>query len=150
MSSYNQVEETRALGETLSMAVVEIVALHDEMSDLCASIAAQFPNTHGRIPKYQEAYNALTALEDARAILAEPMNRVAPSSRQVPVAAVVGKQTRQGRSTSQRVRLGNAVVRLKAVLAVLAMGIHDDLELAADLSNIIADLQTVTFPTRYG
>ena len=156
MSSYNQVEETRALGEMLSMAVVEIVDLHDDMSDLCAGIAAQFPETHERIPKYQEAYDALASLESAKAVLDEPMNRVAPSYRQVPVVAFVGRQTRQGRITSQRVRLGNAVVRLKAVRDALTTITPPDIrdvhveELVIDLDAIIADLQTVTFPTRYG
>lgn len=147
MSSYLQQEETRALGEMLSMAVVDIISLYEEMADLCASIAAQFPDTHERIAKYQEAYSALMSLEDAKALLKEPMERVAPSYRQKPVVAVVGKQTRQGRQTSRRVRLGNAVVRLKVVRGALTP--HGD-SLAADLDAIIADLQTVTFPTRYG
>lgn len=152
MSSYNQVTEDRALGETLSLAVIEIVALYDEMEDLCATIAAQFPKTYERIPKYQEAYAALIILESAKLILDEPMNRVAPSLRQVPVVVVVGKQTRPNRVTSQRVRLGNAVARMKAVNNVLASG--DDLgpvfEIIGDLDEIVRDLQTVTFPERYG
>lgn len=152
MSSYNQVSETRALGETLSLAVIEIVTLYEEMADLCASIAAQFPDTHGRIPKYQEAFAALSSLDSARLLLEEPMNRIEPSARQTPVTATVGRQTRPNRITSQRVRLGNAVARLKPVLMELAQGtlVHDDAEFVADLSNIITDLQTVTFPQRYG
>ncbi len=148
MSSYNQVTEERALGETLSLAVIEIVALHEELSDLCASIAAQFPNTHERIPKYREAYDALESLENAKASLEAPMDRVMPSYRQVPVVATVGKQTRQGRATSQRVRLGNAVMRLKAVLA--GLDLCGDNLLLDDLEAIIADLQGVVFPQRYG
>lgn len=148
MSSYVQAEETRALSETLSMAVIEIVALHDEMSDLCASIAGQFPATFERIPKYQEAYDALAALEDAKAILNEPMNHVAPSDRHKPVTSMVGRQTRQGRVTSQRVRLGNAVVRLTAVLAAMEPSPPDGFD--DDLAGIIADLEAVTFPQRFG
>ena len=148
MSSYNQVAETRALGEMLSLAVVEIVALYDEMADLCAGIAAQFPKTHERIPKYQEAYSALAALDNARTLLNEPMNRVPPSYRHTPVTAMVGKQTRQNRATSQRVRLGNAVVRLKAVFGAIGAGRPYDL--LDDLAEVIADLQGVVFPARYG
>lgn len=154
MSSYNQVEETRTLAETLSLAVTEIMVLHDEMSDLCATIAAQFPATYEMIPKYCEAYRALASLDNARTLLDEPMNRVPPSYRHTPVTVTVGKQTRPNRITSQRVRLGNVVVRLKAVFEAIEAGRpgqpYDLYDLFDDLAAIIADLQGVVFPQRFG
>ncbi len=145
MSSYNQVEETRTLAETLGLATTEILALYDEMADLCATIAAQFPATHEKIGKYRQAFRALTALDEARGVLNELLERVDPPERNLPVAITVGKQTGYNRATSQRVRLGNAVVRLVGVKDALM-----DEGLAADLTKIIEELGNVTFPQRYG
>lgn len=149
MSSYNQVEETRALAETLGLATTEIMALYDEMADLCATIAAQFPNTHEKIAKYQQAYNALTALDNARVVLDEPLERIDPPDRLRPVTVKVGKQTRYGRPVSQRVRLGNAVVRLKGVEVALP-SLAEQWGLRDDLTGIIVALEDVTFPERFG
>lgn len=147
MSSYNQVAETRSLAETLSLAVVEIIALDDELSDLCASISAQFPGRYEDIPKYQEALHASEALGYARTLLYEPVDRLPPSTRNRPVTVTIGKQTRQNRPTSQRVRLGNAVVRLKGVLAALA---PNGFGFEEDLAAVIEELEGVTFPARFG
>lgn len=148
MSSYNQIEETRTLAETLGLATTEILALYDEMADLCATIAAQFPKTYEKIAKYQQAYHALTALDEAKGVLAEPLERVDPPIRSLPVTVTVGKQTRYNRGSSQRVRLGNAVVRLKGVVGALANA--DWTGLCEDLAAISAELENVTFPKRYG
>ncbi len=145
MSSYNQVGETRTLAETLGLATAEIMALYDEMSDLCATIAAQFPDTYESIGKYQQAYHAVGALSGACVTLEEPLDRIDPPLRRQAVTVTVGKQMRSNRSSSQRVRLGNAVVRL--------VGARDALmgeDLAADLAEIIEELGNVSFPQRYG
>lgn len=149
MSSYNQVTEERTLAETLGLATREILTLCDEMADLCAYIAARFPNTYDKIAKYQQAYHALTALEDACTVLDEPLDRIDPENRRRPVTVTVGKQTRYKRDTSQRVRLGNAVVRLRGVTGALS-----DTEmwggLREDLASNISALDDVTFPERFG
>ncbi len=145
MSSYNQIDETRTLAETLGLATTEILALYDEMADLCATIAAQFPKTYEKIAKYQQAHRALTTLDEARAVLDEPLEHIDPPLRRQAVLVKVGKQMRSNRSSSQRVRLGNAVVRLKGVKDALM-----DESLAADLAEIIKGLENVTFPQRYG
>jgi hypothetical protein len=149
MSSYNQVEETHTLAETLGLATAEILALYDEMADLCAAIAAQFPQTHEKIAKYRQAFHALTVLDEARTVLAEPLERIAPPDRNRPVIVKVGKQTRYHRPTSQRVRLGNAIVRLKgAEMALVEAGAG--LDLVYDLCDLLPALVDVTFPERYG
>lgn len=149
MSSYNQVEEKRTLAETLSMAATEIMALEEEMADLCATIAGQFPDTYERIAKYQEAHSAWQALASARALLEDPLASITPSYRDKRVVVTVGRQTRFRRSTSQRVRLGNAVVRMRGVTAVLQPDGTDE-ETAAELAANITALEDVTFPTRHG
>ncbi len=148
MSSYNQVAETRTCAETLGLATTEILALYDEMADLCATIAAQFPDTYEEVPKYQQAHLAMTALDSAREVLSEPLDRVDPSCRNLDVTVTAGRQTRPNRQTSQRVRLGNAVVRLKGVVVTLADA--DWAGLAEDLMASIIELEDVTFPERYG
>lgn len=145
MSSYNQVTEERPLAETLGLATTEILLLYDEMADLCATIAAQFPKTYQKIAKYQQAHSALTALDEARTVLHDPLERIDPSCRSLPVTVTVGKQTRYRRDMSQRVRLGNAVVRLVGAKNALT-----DEDLAADLAEIIEELGNVAFPQRYG
>ncbi len=149
MSSYNQVTERRTLAETLGLATTEIMKLYDEMADLCANIAAQFPDTYEDIPKYQQAHGALTALELAKDVLDEPLARIDPPARARIVPAMVGKQTRGRHVASQRVRLGNAVVRLRAVQTDLADTQEDD-DLSVDLAEIVGQLEGVTFPERYG
>ncbi len=151
MSSYNQVTEERTLAETLSLAVIEVRALDEEMSDLCASISAQFPGRFERIDKYQEALRASEALGEARTLLGEePLSNISPNNRNVPVTATVGKQTRQNRPTSQRVRLGNAVVRLQAVVQALAPGRGGDEQAALEIEAAIDTVDGITFPTRFG
>jgi hypothetical protein len=145
MSSYRQTEETRTLAETLGLATTEILALYDECADLCAAIAAQFPQTYEKIAKYRQAYHALTALDNARTVLDEPLEHVEPPDRNQPVTVKVGKQTRYHRPTSQCVRLGNAVVRLIGAKDALTDG-----NLVAGLAEIIEELGNVTFPQRYG
>ena len=147
MSSYNQVDETRTLAETLGLATTEIMALYDEMNDLCATIAAQFPTTYERIAKYQQAYHAVEALSDACTTLEEPLDRIDPPQRRRAVVVKVGKQTRSNRSSSQRVRLGNAVVRLEGVMAALD---DDDAALRTDLAENITALKDIEFPKNYG
>lgn len=151
MSSYNQIAETHTLAETLGLATTEVLALHDEMADLCATIAAQFPDTHEKIVKYQQAYHALAALDVARTVLHESLERINPSDRNRPVTVKVGKQTRRNRAMSQRVRLGNVVARLRNVSAVLPGEYwSDDVGLGRNLTDIIISLDAVTFPQRYG
>lgn len=149
MSSYNQVDETRTLAETLSLAATEIMALEEEMADLCATIAAQFPDKYEQIGKYQQAYHALQVLRSARDLLEDPLANVAPSYRNVPVTIKIGRQTRSNRPTSQRVRLGNAIVRLNAVFNTL-MPDGMDKESAVDLARNIGALEDVSFPKKYG
>ena len=146
MSSYHQVNETRTLAEMLGLATADIMKLHDEMSDLCATIAAQFPATHESIPKYRQAYQTFTALSDACHTLEEPLERVDPPVRRHQVTITIGKQMRSNRSASQRVRLGNAVVRLRGVVATLL----DGDELRDDLIENITALEAVEFPQTYG
>ncbi len=148
MSSYNQVTERRTLAETLGLATTEIMKLSDEMADLCANIAGQFP-AYEDIPKYQQAHSALTALELAKDVLDEPLARIDPPTRARIVPAMVGKQTRGRHTVSQRVRLGNAVVRLRAVKDDLGDPQEND-DLSVDLAEIIGQLEGVTFPERYG
>ncbi len=149
MSSYNQITEQRTLAETLGLATTEIMELGDEMSNLCAAIAAQFPDTHESIPKYQQAYSAVGALEEARTVLGLALMRINPPDRNRQVEVKVGRQTRRNRSMSQTVRLGNAVVRLRGVEAAL-IEIDEGLDLVYDLSDIITALEGVAFPTRHG
>lgn len=148
MSSYNQVAETRTLAETLGLATTEVLALYDEMADLCATIAAQFPDTYEKIAKYRQAHCALTALDNAREVLSEPLERIDPPLRSLDVTVTAGRQTRPNRQTSHRVRLGNAVVRLKGVVVALADA--DWAGLREDLIASITELEDVTFPERYG
>ena len=149
MSSYNQLAETRSLAETLGLATAEIIELCDELSNLCAAIAAQFPDTHENIPKYQQAYNAVAILDEAREVLAIALERVNPPDRNLSVTVKVGRQTRHNRSMSQTVRLGNAVARLEGVEKILGEADADD-DLARDLNDILAELESVSFPARYG
>lgn len=147
MSSYNQVDETRTLAEMLGLATTEIMALYDEMNDLCATIAAQFPNTYERIVKYQQAYHAVEVLRDACMTLEEPLDRIDPPVRRRAVTVTIGKQTRSNRSSSQRVRLGNAVVRLRGVVAALE---DEDAALRGDLAENITAIKGIEFPKNYG
>ncbi len=148
MSSYNQVAEMHPLAETLGLITTEIMKLYDEMADLCATIAAQFPATYEQITKYQQAHTALTALEEAKTVLHDPLERIEPPFRSLPVTVTVGRQTRHRRNMSQRVRLGNAVARMRGVVLALAKmdwsGLHED------LAAIIEELENITFPQRYG
>ncbi len=148
MSSYHQINETKTLAEMLGLATTDIMKLHDEMSDLCATIAAQFPDTHENIPKYQQSYHAFLELSDACLTLAEPLDRIDPPVRRQAVTITIGKQMRSNRSASQRVRLGNAVVRLRGVAA--ALSVAEEYELRDDLIENIAALATVEFPQTYG
>lgn len=145
MSSYNQISEERTLAETLGLATTEILALYDEMADLCSTIAAQFPDTYDSISKYRQAYRALTALEEAKTVLEAPLERIDPPYRNAKVTVTVGSQTRPRRASSRRVRLGNAVVRLRGVtLAEVGE------ELQEGLDSIILELEDVSFPQPYG
>lgn len=147
MSSYNQVTEECTLAVTLGLATNEIMMLYEEMADLCAHIAGQFPSTYEDIPKYQQAYHALTSLDEARTVLKdEPLDRIDPAERSLAVAVTVGKQTKRRQAMSQRVRLGNAVVRLRGVKDTLP---SED-SLATDLFEMIRELADVVFPQRYG
>lgn len=148
MSSYHQVDETKTLAEMLGIATADIMKLHDEMSDLCATIAAQFPDTHENIPKYRQAYRTFTALSDACRTLEEPLDRIDPPVRRHAVTITIGKQMRSNRSASQRVRLGNAVVRLRGV--VMALSLAEEIELRDDLIENVNALSNVEFPQNYG
>ncbi len=148
MTSYHQVDETRTLAEMLGIATADIMKLHDEMSDLCATIAAQFPDTHEAIPKYRQAYRAVGALSDTCETLAEPLERIDPPVRRHAVTITIGKQMRSKRAASQRVRLGNAVVRLRGVAGVLFA--TNETELRNDLAENITALEAVEFPQTYG
>lgn len=148
MSSYHQTDETRALAEVLGLATAEIMGLHDEMADLCATIAAQFPDTYERIGKYQQAYHAVVTLSNTCQTLEEPLQRLDPPLRRQAVTVTIGKQTRSNRPASQRVRLGNAIVRLRGV--VVALTAADETELRNDLAENISELETVVFPQTYG
>ncbi len=149
MSSYLQQEETRTLAETLGLATAEVIELCDELSNLCAAISAQFPDTHESIPKYQQAYSAVAVLDETKAVLEGALERINPPDRNLSVTVKVGRQTRRNRSVSQRVRLGNVVVRLKEVRATL---ITEDggLDLVDSLSDIIPGLENVSFPAHHG
>ncbi len=148
MSSYHQVNETKTLAEMLGIATTDIMKLHDEMSDLCATIAGQFPDTYEHIPKYRQSYRAFTALSNACTTLEEPLDRIDPPVRRHAVTITIGKQMRSNRSASQRVRLGNAVVRLRGVVAALSAA--DETELRNDLAENITALEAVEFPATYG
>lgn len=148
MSSYHQRNETHTLAEMLGLATAEVMKLHDEMSDLCATIAAQFPTTYERIGKYQQAYHAIEALGDTCRTLEEPLKRIDPPVRRHTVTVTIGKQTRSNRSSSQRVRLGNAIVRLRGVVATLTDA--EEAELGDALAENITALETVVFPKTYG
>ena len=148
MSSYHQVDETKTLAEMLGLATTDIIKLHDEMSDLCATIAAQFPDSYENIPKYRQSYHAFSALRDACQTLEEPLDRINPPVRRHAVTITIGKQMRSKRSASQRVRLGNAVVRLRGIVAVLSAA--DETELRNDLAEHITALEAVEFPQTYG
>lgn len=149
MSSYNQVSESRTLAETLGLATTEIVELGDELSDLCAAIAAQFPDTYENIPKYRQAYSGFQALDEARSVLSEALERISPPDRNEQVTVTVGRQTRRNRSMSQTVRLGNAAARLVGVWKTLA-GEGENLDLVNDLEDTIEALGCVEFPTKHG
>lgn len=150
MSSYNQVQETKTLADTLSNAVTVIRLLHEEMEDLCATIAGRFPNKYEKIAKYQQAYAALQALRRANEALT--VDAVPPSSRNLPITLWVGRQTRFNRPTSERVRLANAVARLRGVAAELAkLEVDGESEVfVIDLYRMIEELDAVTFPQRHG
>ncbi len=148
MSSYHQISETRTLAETIGLATIDIMKLHDEMFDLCATIAAQFPSTYEDIPKYQQAYYAREALRDARRTLDAPLDRLNPTLRTVAVPVTIGKQTRSNRSSSKRVRLGNATVRLQGI--VVALTNAKEHKLRDDLADNLIALEAVEFPQTYG
>lgn len=148
MSSYRPFKETHTLAEMLGLATADIMKLHDEISDLCATIAAQFPDTHENIPKYRQAYHTLSALSNACLTLEEPLDRIDPPLRRQAVTITIDKQMRSNRSASQRVRLGNSIVRLRGAMTTLAAA--GEVELRDDLAENIATLETVEFPQTYG
>ena len=151
MSSYNQVEEMKTLADTLSHAITVLRLLEEEMADLCATIAGRFPKKYETIAKYQQAYVALQTLRRANEALA--VDAVPPSSRNLPVTLWVGRQTRFNRPTSQRVRLGNAVARLRGVTDELTKWAESGgggQIFVTDLREIIEALDAVVFPVRHG
>lgn len=147
MSSYSQQTTTTTVGEAVKCAKQEIAALWDEMSDLCAEIAAQFPDTYKEIAKYQEAVAAHDALCEAFDLIEEV--DLDYEHRDAPMSITVGKQTRRNRPTSQRVRLANAVVQLTK--ATDALRLFDDAEIAeVILHDIIKAVDGVSFPKTWG
>lgn len=147
MSSYNQVPAKTNVGTAIADAVQELRALRDEMDDLCAGIAGQFPETFLRIPKYHTAFAACRALDDADAAVGEIS--MSHTLQQLPITVTVGKQTRTNRAMSQRVRLGNAVVLLTEAKAELSKydEEQDDVDLLAEA---IQTVDGVNFPKTYG
>lgn len=143
-------EETKPLVDTLSNAVTVIRLLHEEMENLCATIAGRFPNKYEKIAKYQQAYTALQSLQRANELL--DVDAVPPASRSLPVTLYVGRQTRFNRPTSQRVQLANAVGRLRGVANGLTkLEVDGDGEaFMIDLLSIIEELDAVEFPQRHG
>ena len=148
MSSYHQINETRTLAETIGLATIHIMKLNDEMHDLGSTIAAQFPGTSEYIPKYPHAYYAREALHDTRRTLDAPLDRLNPILRTMTVPVTIGKQTRSNRSSSKRVSLGNAAVRLKGIVVDLTNA--KEHELRDDLADNITALESVEFPQTYG
>lgn len=146
MSSYNQVATKTTVGEAITDAERELTALRDEMAELCASIAAQFAKTHGKIPKYQEALRALNALNAAVSLVERVDYKVHAG---VSMTIKLGRQTRRNRPTSQRVRLGNTLVRvLEAAEALQPLNeAWQDVEMLYEIDIMLAD---ITFPTPYG
>lgn len=153
MSSYNQVPELSNVGQAIHAAQDELVLLSAGMAELCASIAAQFPDTYEGIPKYKQALYAHHTLEAGAEEMAT-LDYLTSECLDSEIRIVIGKQTRQHRRTSQRVRLGNAVVRLCGAADGLCghnKGDHVDCaEAAALIQRVVENAQTVTFPTAYG
>ena len=144
MSSYSQQLETNNLGKMLALAAGEIGELYGEMADLCATIRTQFPDKYEGIAKYKQANTAYLTLNHAFDVLAHPLPAATEDS---PITVKVGRQTRHNRSSSQRVRLGNVVVRLRGVADELQKNTHPTL---LGLEETIERLDAVVFPMRYG
>ena len=128
----------------LALAAGEIGELYGEMADLCATIHTQFPKKYKGIAKYKQADAAYIVMEHAFNVLAHPLPAHTTESH---ITVKVGRQTRHNRSSSQRVRLGNAVVRLRGVAKELQKNEHPSL---LGLEETIEQLEAVTFPVRYG
>lgn len=152
MSSYRQKDVWMTVETALREAVAELRRLNDDMADLCAGIEAQFPDTFERIPKYGQAFRAWESLQAAIEIVGEGQSFALPAtvgSMNIPV--MVGKQTRQGRETSQRVRLGNARIRLASALTVLESFDRMDMaDVVYDLRAMLGRLGGISFPVMYG
>ena len=144
MSSYRQSDETKPMGLTIGLAAGEIGELAGEMADLCSTIHTQFPNKYEGIAKYKQAHSAYLALAHASVILGHSLPA---RTEAIPITVKVGRQTRHNRSSSQRVRLGNVVVRLRGVAKELQKNEHLSL---FGLEETIEQLDAVTFPVRYG
>lgn len=150
MSSYNQISVPTTVGLAIVTAFEELEALRDEMEELSAEIAGMFPETYGRIPKYKQAQFAYKAFNDAvvrggDAGLTDPKAQGAWATHSIMVK--VGKQTRQNRATSQRVRLGNAVQRLQSAAQMLR---KEGAEQHPELEEIIEGVKNVEFPAAHG
>ncbi len=117
------------------------------MGELCAGIAAQFPDTYEKIAKYQEALLAYNALQAANTLIEQvDLDR---EHKDVPLMVKVGKQTRHNRTMSQRVRLGNAVVRLTGAAQAL-YPFETDGDAEALLQESIETVDGISFPKTYG
>ncbi len=144
MSSYRQEDQRTTVGKAIEEATETLAALWDEMAELCADIAAQFPNTYGDILKYQQALTADNALGEAISLLDDLS--LSWSFKQTAITITVGRQTRRKRPQSQRVRLGNAIVRLTAVARAAKTVDEDD----ATLWEIIEPIAGISFPQAWG
>lgn len=146
MSSYNQVATKTTIGEAITDAERELIALRDEMAELCAHIAAQFAKTYEKIPKYQEALHALNALNAAVSLIERVDYKVHAG---VAVTIKLGRQTRRNRPTSQQVRRGNALVRVLGAAETLQPldEARQDVEMLHEIDIMLAD---ITFPKTYG
>ena len=147
MSSYRPVDETKTLAKMTSLAREEIIALEYEMRDLCAIIANKFPNKFQEIAKYKQSETAWMVLVLASAVLEIEDGWLTAHTMESPITVKVGRQTRHNRSSSQRVRLGNVVVRLRGVAKELQKKEHPTL---LGLEETIERLGAVVFPVRYG
>jgi len=151
MSSYRQKEQWMHVEVALQEAVAELRRLNDDMADLCAGIEAQFPATFDRIAKYRQAFAAWESLQSAveTADAHGDFKQLPATVGTVNIPLMVGKQTRQGRETSQRVRLGNARVRIAAALSYIE-GLEYPLDAMHDLRAMLVRLDGVTFPVAFG
>ena len=152
MSSYNQVTQPTTVGLAIVTAFEELTALRNEMEELSAEIAGMFPETYGRIPKYEQAQIAYKAFNDAivrgaDAGLIDSDRRQQGDWAAHSIMVKVGKQTRQNRATSQRVRLGNAVQRLQSASEMLW---KEGAEEHGELEEVIEEVKDVVFPAAHG